>query len=240
MSQINLNQKNPEIIIALDYDDKKSIFELIDKLDPSIFKLKIGHCMFIKFGISLIKEIKKLNFDIFVDLKLYDIPNIIFKSIVSIAELGVWMTSIHASGGGNMMEHAKLALNNFVNPPLLIAITALTSFTGFDLSQTGVSISLSNYIVKLSELTKSYKLNGIVCPGYISKKIKQILGNDFKIIVPGIRFINHDQNDQNLITYIEEIKRYSIDYIVIGRTITSTSNPIQTLHKILNYIHSSN
>ncbi|WP_343128358.1 orotidine-5'-phosphate decarboxylase [Buchnera aphidicola (Takecallis taiwana)] len=238
MSKINCNKKNPGIIIALDYDNKKSIFELIDKIDPNIFKLKIGHCMFVKFGIQLIKEIKKLHFDIFVDLKLYDIPNIVFKSLISIAELGVWMTSIHASGGSNMMEHARLALNNFVNPPLLIAITALTSFTNFNLSQIGISLSLSNYIVKLAELAQLHKLNGIVCPGYVSKKIKKILGNDFKIIVPGVRLIQNDKNDQNLITYIEEIKNYEIDYIVLGRAITNTPNPVQALHKILNYIHS--
>ncbi|QCI26193.1 orotidine-5'-phosphate decarboxylase [Buchnera aphidicola] len=234
---ISENLKNPEIIIALDYVDKKSVFNLIDKIDPKLFKLKIGHSMFIKFGIELIKEIKRLKFDIFLDLKLYDIPNIMFKSISIISELGIWMTSVHASGSGNVMEYAKLALRNFNKPPLLIAITTLTSFSECDLYQIGIKNSLPKYILQLAKLTKLYQLDGVVCPGFIAKKIKKNFGNDFKVVVPGIRFINHNPHDQNFVTYIEEIKKYHMDYIVIGRTITTSSNPVKDLYRIWNYVN---
>ncbi|WP_367678678.1 orotidine-5'-phosphate decarboxylase [Buchnera aphidicola] len=236
-----MNQKNlkniPKIIIALDFCKKHLAIDLIKKLDPEIYKVKIGYEMFIRFGVSFIEEIKKFNFDIFLDLKFHDIPSTVFKAVYSVAKLGIWMISIHGCGGYEMMISAKKALSLLkLNPPFLVAVTSLTSFNIQNLSTIGVSSSIEEYVIKISKLSQLAKLNGVICPGFMSKKIKNIFGKSFKTIIPGMRFIADDHHDHNMVMYPDQIKNCDCDYIVIGRSITQSKNPIKRLKEILKYI----
>ncbi|CAL4320666.1 Orotidine 5'-phosphate decarboxylase [Buchnera aphidicola (Pterocallis alni)] len=236
MNQINTFKKT-KIIIALDYPDVKSAMQLIFQLDPTIYKLKIGQEMFIRFGKKFIHQLKSLNFDIFLDLKFHDIPSTIFKSVYAASELGVWMISLHACGGIKMMQYAKKAIKNCNQPlPLLVAVTALTSFSINHLQKIGVTVSLKEYILQLSKIIQLSKLDGIICPGVMSNVIKNTIDYSIKTIVPGIRFKNHISHDQKIITTPQNIKKYNINYIVVGRTITQSTNPLKKLNNILNYI----
>ncbi|MBZ2279511.1 MAG: orotidine-5'-phosphate decarboxylase, partial [Buchnera aphidicola] len=143
----NLNLINiPKIIIALDFYDKKKAMKLVNILNPSIFYLKIGKEMFTIFGYKLIQELHNLGFRIFLDLKFHDIPNTVFNAVKAAADLGVWMISVHASGGKNMLIAAKKALKSFKKAPLLIAVTVLTSLKEQELRDIGINLSLKEYI----------------------------------------------------------------------------------------------
>lgn len=225
--------KMPKIIIALDFSDKKSAMKLIDLLNPSIYFLKIGKEMFTILGCKFIQELHRLGFSIFLDLKFHDIPNTVFNATKAAADLGIWMLSVHASGGKKMMISAKKALKSFKKPPLLIAITALTSLKEEDLKEIGVKMSLTEYILTLSKLSNDCGLDGIVCPGEEAKKIKFLFGNKYKIITPGIRFSKDLLYDQNNIITPKKAKEYKIDYIVVGRSITKSKNPIKKLDLII-------
>ncbi|AEO08623.1 orotidine 5'-phosphate decarboxylase [Buchnera aphidicola str. Ak (Acyrthosiphon kondoi)] len=223
----------PKIIIALDFCNKKSAMKLVNLLDPSIYYLKIGKEMFTILGCKFIKELQEMGFNIFLDLKFHDIPNTVFNAIKAAADLGIWMLSVHASGGKKMLISAKKALKSFKTPPLLIAVTALTSLKEKELKEIGIQISLTEYILKLSKLSHDCGLDGIVCPGREAKKIKFLFGNKYKIITPGIRIAKDLPYDQNNIITPKKAKELKIDYIVIGRSITMSKNPIKKLDLII-------
>ncbi|CAL4322300.1 orotidine-5'-phosphate decarboxylase [Buchnera aphidicola] len=223
----------PKIIIALDFCNKKSAMKLVDLLDPSIFYLKVGKEMFTILGYKFIKELHKLGFNIFLDLKFHDIPNTVFNATKAAADLGIWMLSIHACGGKNMLISAKKAVKYFKNAPLLIAITTLTSLKEKDLREIGIKLSLSDYILVLSQLSKECGLDGIVCPGQEAKRMKLLYGKKFKIVTPGIRCSTDSLFDQKNIISPKKAKEYQIDYIVIGRSITTSTNPIKKLNSII-------
>jgi len=225
--------KMPKIIIALDFCNKKSAMKLVNLLNPSIYYLKVGKEMFTILGYKFIKELHKLGFNIFLDLKFHDIPNTVFNATKAAADLGIWMLSVHAAGGKKMLISAKKALKSFKKAPLLIAVTALTSLKEEELKEIGIEVSLTEYILKLSKLSNECGLDGIVCPGKEAKKIKFLFGNKYKIITPGIRISEDLLYDQNNIITPKEAKEYKIDYIVIGRSITMSKNPIKKLDLIV-------
>ncbi|MBZ2279319.1 orotidine-5'-phosphate decarboxylase [Buchnera aphidicola] len=233
MSNLNLINM-PKIIIALDFYDKKKAMKLVHILNPSMFYLKVGKEMFTIFGYKLIQELHKLGFRIFLDLKFHDIPNTVFNAVKAAADLGVWMISVHASGGKNMLIAAKKALKSFKKAPLLIAVTVLTSFNQQELKDIGVNLSLKEYIFLLSKLANRCGLDGIVCPGNEARRIKTFFGKEYKIITPGIRCSTDYSHDQNNVITPKKAKDFKIDYIVIGRSITMSKNPKNKLNEIIN------
>ncbi|QIQ41605.1 MAG: orotidine-5'-phosphate decarboxylase [Buchnera aphidicola (Aphis urticata)] len=231
---LKLNCANiPKIIIALDFNDKKDAMKLVDLLNPDVFYLKIGKEMFTMLGKKFIHELHQLGFNIFLDLKFHDIPNTVFNATKAAADMGIWMLSIHASGGKKMLTSAKKALQSFKTRPLLIGVTVLTSFTRTDLKDIGIQIPLQDYILILSKLSSDCGLDGVVCPGKEAEKIKLLCGNKCKIITPGIRCVNDSTFDQNQIITPKQAKKFPIDYIVVGRSITSSKNPIKKLNFII-------
>ncbi|CAL4042942.1 orotidine-5'-phosphate decarboxylase [Buchnera aphidicola] len=226
-----------KVILALDYSNKNQALELINNLDPAIYRLKIGKKMFSLFGKSLVVQIKNLGFDIFLDLKFHDIPNTVFGAVSAAADLGVWMISIHISGGSKMLQAAKLALNPFKkDTPLLIGITVLTSFTEQDLREVGINSSITNQVLMLSRLAKQNGLDGVVCPGEESMNIKEKLGFGFKIVAPAIRLIEDPAYDQKKVITPKLAKKFNIDYIIVGRTVTFSKNPLNKLKKITSFL----
>jgi len=228
------SKKIPKIIIALDYSDINKALQLVLQLDPKIYRLKIGKKMFLYFGKKWIVQLHNLGFDVFLDLKFHDIPNTVFGAVKAAADLGVWMISVHTCGGSKMLQAAKKALQDFKqHPPLLIGITILTSFTKNDLQEIGINHSMTDHILLLSHLAKKCGLNGVVCSGKQANHVKNLLGVNFQVITPAIRLINDLSNDQNQTITPQLIKKYKIDYIVVGRSITESKNPIKKLKNIV-------
>ena len=128
---------DPKILVALDYNDKNKALALVDQLNPKLCGLKVGKEMFTLFGPDFVKELVAKGYNVFLDLKFHDIPNTVAKACKAAAALGVWMINVHASGGREMMVKAKEALQETDNPPLLIAVTMLTSMNEEVFSELG-------------------------------------------------------------------------------------------------------
>ena len=139
-----------KIIIPLDLDGKEAS-ELSKTLYPKICRLKVGNQLFTSSGPKIVKEFQQQGFDIFLDLKFHDIPNTVHEAVKSAADLGVWMVNVHAAGGRKMLEASRKALEDYSNPPLLIGVTVLTSFSEDSLLDIGLS-NLSEQVIRLTRL----------------------------------------------------------------------------------------
>jgi orotidine-5'-phosphate decarboxylase len=227
-----MKQKDKNIIVALDYADEKSLYALVDQLDPALCRLKIGKEMFTRSGPLVVKALMGKGFDVFLDLKFHDIPNTVAKAVTAAADMGVWMVNVHAQGGRKMMEAAQQALLPFGNEkPLLIAVTVLTSMTIEDLKE--LHLPAPELLVpELAKLAKISGLDGVVSSAREATMIKKVCGDNFLTITPGIRPAGSAQNDQErILTPVDAVKQ-GADYLVIGRPITQHANPLQQLMAI--------
>ena len=222
------------IIIPLDTSYEQSI-SLARSFTPDLCRLKVGNQLFTSSGPRVINELCALGYEVFLDLKFHDIPNTVFEAVKSVADLGVWMTNIHISGGSNMLDSAKRALDSYKNPPLLIGVTMLTSLSHEDVKELGIN-DLSTNIINLAKLAKDHDLDGVVCSAQEVSEIKRLFGNDFITVTPGIRPVSTEDDQTRVSTPQEAIKNGS-DYLVIGRPITASKNPLESLEKILRDIN---
>ncbi|KGQ32984.1 orotidine 5'-phosphate decarboxylase [Gallibacterium genomosp. 2] len=222
-----------KVIVALDYETKKEAMQLVDQLDPSLCRLKVGKEMFTTLGTEFVKELQRRNFDVFLDLKFHDIPNTVARAVRSAADLGVWMVDMHASGGLRMMEAAKKILEPYgKDAPILIAITVLTSMEEADLLQIGVNTSPEEHVIRLARLSQRAGLDGVVCSPQEVEILRQRCGNEFKLITPGIRPEGTQLGDQRRVMTPREAINAGSDYLVIGRPITQAADPVAVLKQI--------
>ena len=219
-----------KIIIPLDLDYANAI-KLAQELDPKICRLKIGSQLFTSSGPKIVKEFSNLGFDIFLDLKFHDIPNTVYEAVKSSADLGVWMVNVHASGGREMLDAAKKALDGYKNPPLLIGVTLLTSLSEESLIDIGLT-GLPEQVLRLAGLAKEVGLNGVVCAPSDITSIKNKFGKEFLTVTPGIRPSKSNLNDQRRVATPSEAIKSGSDFIVIGRPITESKNPCSALERI--------
>lgn len=222
-----------KVIVALDYETRKEAMQLVDQLDPSLCRLKVGKEMFTTLGTEFVKELQNRHFDVFLDLKFHDIPNTVARAVRSAADLGVWMVDMHASGGLRMMEAAKKILEPYgKDAPILIAITVLTSMEEADLLQIGVNTSPEEHVIRLARLSQRAGLDGVVCSPQEVEILRQRCGADFKLITPGIRPEGSQLGDQRRVMTPREAIEAGSDYLVIGRPITQAADPIAVLKQI--------
>ena len=223
---------NSPVIVALDFDNQQAALSLADQLDPSQCRLKVGKELFTAAGPELVKALVARDFDVFLDLKFHDIPNTVAKAVKASADLGVWMANVHASGGSRMMRAAKQALDEQGSDMQLIAVTVLTSMDDADLLETGVQRSPSEQVMHLAQLTQKSGLQGVVCSAQEVSALKSALGPDFKLITPGIRLPDSAADDQRRIVSPTDAVAMGSDYLVIGRPITQSAQPLETLRQI--------
>ena len=222
-----------KIIVALDYEKESDALALVDQIDPSLCRLKVGKEMFTTLGINFVKQLHQRNFDVFLDLKYHDIPNTVARAVRSAADLGVWMVDLHASGGLRMMEEAKRILEPYgKDAPLLIAVTVLTSMEDLDLLQIGINASPMEQVLRLAHLTQRAGLDGVVCSPQEVEILRNTCGKEFKLVTPGIRPIGADFGDQRRVMTPTAAIRAGSDYLVIGRPITKADNPAEVLRSI--------
>ncbi|WP_455379766.1 orotidine-5'-phosphate decarboxylase [Acidihalobacter prosperus] len=220
------------VIVALDYPDEASALRLVELLDPELCRLKVGFELFVSAGPALVENLAIRGFDVFLDLKFHDIPNTVASACRAAANLGVWMLNVHASGGIAMMSAAREALASLSSPPLLIAVTVLTSLDNSDLKAVGVDRTGEEQVIELARLAESCGLDGVVCSGTEAKPLRNHMGDDFILVTPGIRLQENTNDDQKRVLTPEDAIRAGSDFLVIGRTITRTSNPLSQLRLI--------
>ncbi|MBA2652087.1 MAG: orotidine-5'-phosphate decarboxylase [Tatlockia sp.] len=223
-----------QLIVALDFAKQNDALALAEQLDPKLCALKVGSEMFCLFGSEFVRRLIKMGFKIFLDLKFHDIPNTVAKACQACAELEVWMLNVHASGGLAMMKAARKALEPFgANRPLLIAVTILTSFGAEDLYAIGLDCTIEVQVERLAQLTLKAGLDGVVCSAYEVPMIKKVCGQTFLTVVPGIRLLNDDKNDQTRVMTPEQAVALGSDFLVVGRSITAATKPAKVVQKIL-------
>lgn len=222
------------IVVALDYDNRDKALAFVDQINPQDCRLKVGKEMFTRFGPQLVHDLQSRGFDVFLDLKFHDIPNTAAKAVAAAADLGVWMVNVHASGGARMMQAAHEALVPFgQDAPLLIAVTVLTSMEASDLADIGITLSPAEHAERLARLTQQCGLDGVVCSAQEAVRFKSALGQEFKLVTPGIRPEGSAAGDQRRIMTPQLAQQAGVDYMVIGRPVTQSENPSQTLRDIL-------
>jgi len=226
-----------KLCVALDLPSAEENIKLAMALKEYNIWIKIGFRAYIRDGKSFITKIKEINpdFKIFLDLKLYDIPNTMADASEEIAKLGVDMFNIHASAGEVAMQTVMERLSKYENRPLVLAVTALTSFdeVGFN------KIYGSNISDKADEFAKmSYKngLDGVVCSAFESRSIKEITNDKFLTLCPAIRPFGEDAGDQQRVATIDLAKKEKVDFPVIGRPIYQDKNPALKVQQILDII----
>ncbi|MDV5356787.1 orotidine-5'-phosphate decarboxylase [Kosakonia sp. SMBL-WEM22] len=221
------------VVVALDYANRDNALAFVDRIDPRDCRLKVGKEMFTLFGPQFVRELQQRGFDIFLDLKFHDIPNTTAHAVKAAADLGVWMVNVHASGGARMMTAAKEALLPFgADAPLLIAVTVLTSMEASDLLDLGITATPAQHAERLARLTQQCGLDGVVCSAQEAVRFKSELGHAFKLVTPGIRPQGSDAGDQRRIMTPEQALQAGVDYMVIGRPVTQSADPAQTLKAI--------
>lgn len=221
------------VVVALDYHERDKALAFVDKIDPRDCRLKVGKEMFTLFGPQLVRDLQQRGFDVFLDLKFHDIPNTTARAVAAAADLGVWMVNVHASGGARMMAAARDALAPFgKDAPLLIAVTVLTSMETSDLRDLGVTLSPAEHAERLARLTQQCGLDGVVCSAQEVVRFKQVFGAAFKLVTPGIRPAGSEAGDQRRIMTPEQALSAGVDYMVIGRPVTQSVDPAQTLKDI--------
>jgi len=225
------------LIIAMDFAEKNQALALSEQLDPKRCRLKIGKEMYTRFGPDLVKQLQSSGFDIFLDLKFHDIPNTVAKACAAAADLGVWMVNLHTSGGRKMMQAAADTLQSYGDSaPLLTGVTVLTSMSLEEMHETGVEGTIEQRVLNLAKLAKDSGLDGVVCSALEAERLRTEIGNDFKLVTPGIRPAGSDKGDQHrIMTPVDALKAGS-DYLVIGRPVTQASDPLKVMCDIADSI----
>ena len=221
------------IIVALDAKSQYDALTITDQLDPSLCRVKVGKELFTHAGPSVVKVLQDKGFEVFLDLKFHDIPNTTAQAVCAAADLGVWMVNVHASGGRKMMETCVERLKAGNYPTQLIAVTVLTSMGREDLRDIGLDIEPFEQVQRLAKLTQDSGLDGVVCSAQEAKMLRETLGQDFALVTPGIRPAGSSADDQKRIVTPQQAMQDGVTHLVIGRPITQSKNPNQTLRDIL-------
>ena len=224
--------KKQPIFVAVDTNNHKRASEIINATKNYIYGAKFGLEFFCsKGGREAVKKFKNKNVKIFLDLKLKDIPNTVYKAIKSLRDISPDYLTIHASGGLEMMKAAKKAQSETNKKMKILAVTILTSLTNKDLKKMGSKTPIQMQVQKLAQTARLAKIHGIVCSAHEIERVKKVSKN-FEIVVPGIRISNKVQ-DQKRVMSPKQALKLGATHLVIGRDITK-GNPKTNIKKVLN------
>ncbi len=231
-----MNNPKSHLIVALDVPDRAAAIRMTDQLSGHVGYFKIGLELFTREGPGLVQEIRDRGEKIFLDLKLHDIPNTVRGAVRSACRLGVDMLTVHASGGSNMLSAASQEALESKSPPLLLAVTALTSLSEDEMKKLGVSGSMERWVERLAELAQSSGMRGIVASNKELPMLRRKFQSKLKFVIPGIRPVGTAIQDQSRTATPAEAIRAGADYIVVGRPIVQAPNPAQAADSIVDEI----
>jgi orotidine-5'-phosphate decarboxylase len=223
---------NKRIIVALDVLDAQAALALAARLDSKLCRVKVGKELFVAAGPAIVGRLQERGFEVFLDLKFHDIPNTVAGACRAAARLGVWMMNVHASGGEAMLRAARESVEGVARPPLLIAVTILTSLADKDLERVGLTGSLMENVERLARLARASGLDGVVCSAQEAPMLRKATGDDFLRVTPGIRLKGDEGGDQARIVTPVDAVRLGASYLVIGRSITQAADPGAVLASI--------
>ena len=228
-----MSKHDCKLMLALDLPDRESALDMLTKLRGNLEWVKIGLQMYLAYGSDFVREVADMGFKIFLDLKLYDIPNTVASAIKSLKGLPISMLTIHTSGGREMMKFALDAAKETNPDLLLLGVTVLTSFNEDGLAETGVSRPPAKQVEHLAKLAVECGMKGLVCSPLEIEALRKILPEDVKLVTPGIRPAGSDANEQKRIMTPALASEIGSSYIVVGRPILKAENPAQAARAII-------
>jgi len=232
---------NPDrLFVALDYPEPHAALVLARKLQPLGVGLKLGLQLYYAAGSEFVEALESLTPQLFVDLKLHDIPNTVAGAVSSLVHHGVSFLNVHTQGGVEMMQAAVKAAEKSSQAmgkekPTLIGVTLLTSLSQDDMDEhlCVKDISSLDYVVHLAKQAQLSGLDGVVCSAHEASEIRNACGADFLLVTPGIRPKGSDVGDQSRIMTPGEAIQAGSDYLVVGRPITGAADPFAAAKSIL-------
>ncbi|HYN80778.1 MAG TPA: orotidine-5'-phosphate decarboxylase [Gemmatimonadaceae bacterium] len=218
-------------IVALDYPDSDSALELVSLLGESCRFYKIGSELFTASGPSIVEAVRRTGCDVFLDLKLHDIPNTVAGATRRIREMGVKLTTVHASGGRAMIEAAVEAAEAECG---ILAVTVLTSLDSSSLGEVigAESGDVAKSVIRLAALAAASGARGVVCSGEEARQVRAQFGPNLELLVPGVRLPGDAAGDQSRIVTPEAAAAAGADYLVLGRTVTAAPDPRAAMQSV--------
>ncbi|GAB7022644.1 orotidine-5'-phosphate decarboxylase [Salidesulfovibrio brasiliensis] len=226
-----------ELVIALDYPEAAPALDMARRLSGTVPWVKVGLELFTAEGPALLNELKSLGFNVFLDMKFFDIPNTVRGAVRSAVRSGADMVNIHLLGGRRMAEAALEGRDEGASPgaplPILLGVTVLTSMDQEDLPFE-YSGAIGELVLDLAVKGEQYGLNGVVCSAWESERIKRLCGDGFFCLTPGIRPAGSDAGDQRRVMTPSRAVAAGSDYLVVGRPVTQAEDPLQQAVAIMN------
>lgn len=224
-------------IIALDFASAEDAYQFLTPFEQSLF-VKVGMELYLQEGPSIVYKLKEMGHDVFLDLKLHDIPNTVGHTMKGLARLGADLVNVHAAGGVAMMIAAREGLDAGTvagsKRPSIIAVTQLTSTSELQMQQEQlVQTTIDASVVHYAELAKTAALDGVVCSVLEAKKIASVCGEEFLRVTPGIRLAEGEAHDQVRVATPVNARLLGSSHIVVGRAITKANDPVQAYETIL-------
>ncbi len=225
---IKINKK--QIIVGLDCDTEEEVEAILTLLDPNLYRVKVGKQLFMNCGPNIIEQINNFGFEIFLDLKLHDIPNTVSKALQNILKLNIWMTNIHLSGGREMIEASVNKIKEFNNETLLVGVTVLTSLDNKNIEEIGFYRNTEESTLVLAKLGKEIGIDGVVASLNSVSEIKTTFGNDFLTVTPGIRMQQNDEDQKRSGSLFDAIQ-FGTNFVVVGRELTQAKNKTEVINQ---------
>jgi orotidine-5'-phosphate decarboxylase len=224
----------PRLVIALDVDSSRKMREIIDKIPLSVEWFKVGLEAYCAEGPEVLRPIFARKSNVFLDLKLHDIPRTVERAVRATARHGVRMLTIHATGGREMIRAAATAAREFgENRPFIVAVTALTSLRQSDLSEIGITRAMQDHVRALTELAIESGADGVVCSPLEASELRRTFGRGILIVTPGIRGATDDKGDQKRTCSAADAVKAGASHLVVGRPILDALDPAVSTERIL-------
>ncbi|QFT88807.1 Orotidine 5'-phosphate decarboxylase [Bacillus sp. THAF10] len=227
------------LIVALDFPKKQQVDHFLSLFGEEKLSVKVGMELFYQEGPTIVEALVASGHQVFLDLKLHDIPNTVYHAMKGLGKLGVSMTNLHAAGGSEMMKagleglrEGAVIAGKYV--PSLIAVTQLTSMTEQRLREDLlVGASMNETVLHYAKKAAEAGLDGVVCSSLEANMLMEELGNEFRKVTPGIRMLGDDANDQKRVVTPKDARKLGATDIVVGRSITGAVDPVQAYKSIL-------
>ena len=229
------NDPRDRLIVALDFPSAGPARHLLRLLGSECRWIKVGMELYYAEGNSLVRELRDLGYEVFLDLKLHDIPNTVAGAVRSVADTGASLLTLHAGGGAVMMEAAVAV----AEAPKLLAVTVLTSMDTAQLAGVGVTASPADHVLRLAKLAWAAGIRGMVCSAEEVALLRWEIGPEAELVVPGVRPAGGSSGDQKRIATPEVAIRHGASRLVVGRPITQAADPRAALLSILEEIASA-
>ncbi len=227
-----MKNSHDRLIVALDVPDRPSALSAVDLLSGHVGVFKVGLELFIREGPDLVQEIRRKGQRVFLDLKLHDIPNTVAGAVRSACSLDVQMLTLHAAGGAKMLETAVRTAASHSTPPLLLAVTALTSLSEEEMPRLGLRTSMADWVDQLASLAFDAGIRGFVSSPLELPRMRRRVGDEPVLVAPGIRPAGTTAGDQSRVAAPKEAILGGASYVVVGRPILNAPDPVSAADAI--------